>query len=48
MPAYQYCNVANVVNNKSALMVAILFNKAMKQCTLNHTNTLFKFIKVTR
>lgn len=33
MPAYQYCNVANAVNNKSAFMVAIELDK--KQFTIH-------------
>lgn len=41
MPAYQYCNVANAVNNKSAFTVAIKnrIQKKKKKWTI-HIQTL--------
>lgn len=46
MPAYQYCNVANDVNNKSAFIVAVELNKIIKSSltitrTLNFNLTFF-------
>lgn len=35
MPAYQYCNVANVVNTISALMMAVELNKTIYSWQLN-------------
>lgn len=48
MPAYQYCNVANAVNNKSAFTVAIKnrIQKKKKKMNNSHSNTRARCLNI--